>query len=164
MSGWTVITVRGKESKNYEYSRFDDTDPYHATSDITATMEEDGRVRQWTTWAGHVYAYLSCGRYDWEFAEDLLEDYSEMVRDAVVLGANDTTDTGCARYYHRPDLRKYKHQYEETQGDDGCQVGEIALSVMNAHHGIVSRDPFHNQCDGWGSDERYLDEGQSRLE
>ena len=50
MSGWTVVTFRGRESQNYEKSRHNDTDPWKATSDIVATMEEDSRVRYWTVW------------------------------------------------------------------------------------------------------------------
>ena len=160
MSGWTILTVRGKESKDYDYSRWDERDRWHAAADIVATMEEDSRVRKWTTWDGHVYAYLNTGRYDWEFAESLLEDYGEMVDDAVVLGANDTTDTGCARYYPRADLGRWTDQYEETQGHDGYYVGELALSVMNARHGIIARDPFHNTSGRL--DDRYLDDGTVR--
>jgi hypothetical protein len=162
MSGWTVITVRGRESQNYEYSEYDDTDPYTATSDIVATMDEDSRVRKWTVWKGHVYAYLNTGQYEFEFAEQLLTDYSEMIADAVVLGANDTTDTGTARYYDVKDTfmggpERHTDMYAETQSEDGVLVGEMALAVMSARHGIIARDPFHNTA-GY-IDDSYLDSG-----
>jgi len=160
MSGWTIITVRGKKATDYDYTRENNHDRFDATSDIVATMDQDDRVRKWTNWSSHVYAYLNCSRYDFDFAESLFEDYGEMIEDAVVLGANDTTDTGVARYYDRPDLGQYIHEYEESQSEDGCYVGEIALQVVGGRHSIVARDPFHNQCgrnDGW-----YNDSGQVR--
>lgn len=157
MSGWTILTVRGKQAKDYAYTRDDTHDRWDATSDIVATMDDDRRVRSWTTWSGHVYAYLGCSRYDFEFAESLMEDYGEMIDDAVVLGANDTTDQGCARYYPRPDLGIWSDQYEER--DHGA-VGEEALCVINARHGIIARDPFHNNPGRL--DDRYLESGQGR--
>jgi hypothetical protein len=157
MSGWTVITVRGKEAHDYEYTRCDSTDPWDATSDVVATMEDDERVHRWTTWSGHVYAYLACSRYDFEFAEEMLEDYGEMVEDAVVLGANDTSDQGTARYYPRPDLGMWTDQYEES---DHGMVGERALRVIAARHGIIARDPFHNRTGR--IDNIYLDSGVVR--
>lgn len=162
MSGWTVVTLRGKEAKDYEYTRDENHDRWDATADITATAEDDDRVRRWTTWNSHVYLYLNGSRYDWERAEDLFEEYGAMVDDAVVLGANDTTDTGCARYYPRPDLGKWTDQYEESQSLDGYYVGELALCVINSRHGIVARDPFHNESGLL--DERYLDMGQPHAE
>lgn len=159
MSGWTVLTVRGRSADHYEYTRADNSDPWDATADIAATMKEDKRVRKWTTWSGHVYAYLNSGRYDWDYAEELLDDYAAMVRDAVVLGANDTTDTGTARYYEKPDA-PHKDEYQETQGGDGTYVGEVALAVIGGRHGIVARDPFHNRSGRL--DERYLEDGVVR--
>ena len=160
MSGWTILTVRGREAKDYDYTREDSSDPWDAVSDIVATMDADDRVRRWTTWSGHVYAYLNCSRYDFEFAEALLESYAVMVADAVVLGANNTSDTGRARYYPHPE-QDHTDDYQETQAEDGTYVGELALCVMNARHGIVARDPFHNEC---GSvDAYYLGQGVERL-
>lgn len=159
MSGWTILTVRGKEAKDYEYSRDDNTDPWDATADIVATMADDRRVRAWTTWSGsgHVYAYLNSESYDFEFAEGLLQDYSEMVRDAVVLGANNTTDQGMARYYPDPESARWTDSYEEIE--EGM-VGEQALAVMTSRHGIAARDPFHNECGQL--DESYESNGQKR--
>lgn len=143
MSGWTIVTVRGKYTNNYELSEKDwEHDRSVATEDIAATFEEDSRVHEWTSYGhDHVYALLSCGRYEWEFAESLFEDYEKLIDDAVVLGWNDTTDTGCARYYPRPDLGQWNHQYEEeTNGEKG----ERACAVMYAKHGIAAKNPFHN--------------------
>lgn len=164
MSGWTIITLRGKPSKDYPYSEYNEHDPWQATADIVATMEEDDRVRKWTTWNGHVYAYLKCQRYDFKFAEEFMEDYGEMAKDAVVLGANDTTDTGKAKYYRRADLAEPTDCYEETQKEDGTLVGELALCVINSRHGIIARDPFHNNCDQYDTDEHYLDSGNSKID
>lgn len=161
MSGWTILSVRGSESRDYSRAKFDESDRYTAVSDIASTMEEDSRVHEWTTWKDYVYAYLACNRYNFEFAEGLMEDYGEMIDDAVVLGANDTTDTGVARYYYRPDLGLWSHEYEETQKGDGYHVGEVALMVVGAKESFVARDPFHNNCGEYGRDERRLDRGDT---
>lgn len=166
MSGWTILTLRAREGQNYKFSQYDGTDPYDATSDIAQTMEEDDRVRKWTTWSSHVYAYLATSRYDWEYAEEIIDDYRFMVRDAVVLGANDTTDTGTARYYVTEQMDNgkvfYTDEYQETEVEDGTFVGEMALCVINSRHGIMSRDPFHNPS---GTiDDAYLSNGESRSE
>lgn len=162
MSGWTILTVRGRAAETYEHSDSDSTDSWPATADIVATMDKDDRIRRWTVWKGHVYAYLNMSRYDFDGAESVLADYQDMVEDAVVLGANDTTDIGTARYYPvRNGTGDYTDEYKETQGDDGTYVGEIALSVMNARHGIVARDPFHNNAGR--IDEMYLEDGQDQL-
>ena len=123
-------------------------------------MKEDSRVHRVTTWKSYVYAYLNCSRYNFEFAEEVMADYGHMIQDAVVLGANDTTDTGCARYYSRPDLGQWDSQYEESQKQDGYYVGEIALAVMTVNHGILARDPFHNNCGLL--DDRYEESGTVR--
>lgn len=124
---------------------------------MVATMEEDGRVRRWKTHSSHVYAYLNCGRYSFDFAEDFMKDYSEMARDAVVLGANDTTDTGRAKYYPNTETAEATDSFQETQHEDGTFVGEIALCVINSRHGILARDPFHNQSGRL--DDQYLNSG-----
>jgi hypothetical protein len=148
MSGWTILTVRGKPSKDYERAEYNDTDPYQATSDIVTTMKEDERIYDIKSRHGHVYAYLECNRYNFSFAETVLCDYKDMVRDAVVLGANDTTDTGEARYYPNDDffggIDTYCDRYIEVENEDGRHVGEKSLAVMFSRHGIDARDPFHN--------------------
>ena len=158
MSGWTILTVRAKESKDYAYAREDNADPWAATSDIVATMDADDRVTRWTAASPHVYAYLNCGRYDFAFAEKLLEDYGHMLEDAVVLGANDTSDQGTARYYPRPDLGMWTDQYEEFEHG---HVGEKALRVIGARHGIIARDPWHNEVGRL--DDNYVDQGTDHM-
>lgn len=162
MSGWTILTVRGRASEHYDYTESDNHDTWATTSDIVATMDEDNRIRRWTVWSGHVYAYLNASRYDWDAAEQLLADYQDMVEDAVVLAANDTTDIGTARYYPvRNGTGVHTDEYKETQSGDGCYVGEIALAIMTARHGIVARDPFHNRAGQ--IDEMYRGEGTNQL-
>lgn len=158
MSGWTILTVRGKEAKDYDLTECDYRDRWDATCDIAAKMDTDDRILKWTTWSSHVYAYLQCARYDFEFAEELLEEYGHMVDDAVVLGANDTSDSGMARYYDNPELGQWSDQFEETEYGN---VGELALCVINARHSIVARDPFHNRSGLL--DDRYLEKGKERL-
>lgn len=157
MSGWTVVTLRGRQGKNYEYSRWDNHNPVHAVEDLCATVEGDSRVRRWTMDSPHVYAYLACERYDWQFAETLLSDYRSMLRDAVVLGANDTTDTGTARYYPVKDSVDCTDECKETQSEDGTYVGQLALRVVGSRHAIIARDPFHDWLGEF--DEKYAKEG-----
>jgi len=156
MSGWTILTVRAKPCEDYDKAEYNDSDPWQATADIVATMDADERVRRWTTWNSHVYAYLNCQRYDFEFAESLVAEYSDMVRDYVVLGANDTSDQGEARYYPRPDSDQWTDCYRETAHGN---VGEKALAVINSNHEIQARDPWHNNCGLL--DERYLEDGDT---
>jgi len=160
MSGWTVITIRAEFAENYEHSRSEYKDAGPALEDLAATMDEDARVRAWTTDHPHIYAYLNCGRYDWDFAEGFLDDYEAMVRDAVVLGANDTTDTGTARYYPSPTTMT--DEYKERQGEDGTHVGNIALQVVGGRHGIIPRDPFHDWLGRF--DDKYAEDGQVQID
>lgn len=155
MSGWTIITVRGKEAQDYDYTHNDwEGDRSQATHDIAATFDEDDRVRAWESYSyDHVYALLNCSRYDWGFAESFFEDYAKLIDDAVVLGWNDTTDTGCARYYSRPDLGQWEHQYKEQDP----YYGERACAVMYAQHGIYAQNPFHNPASEYNA--RHLDNG-----
>lgn len=162
MSGWTVVTLRARKGENYEYSRWDNTDPVHAVEDLVATVQEDSRVRRWTLDSPHIYSYLACDRYDWDFAEAVLEDYQTMLRDAVVLGANDTTDTGTARYYPLNGSEAHcTDEYKETQSVDGTYVGRHALNVINARHTILARDPFHDRLGRF--DDKYADKGTPRI-
>lgn len=161
MSSWTVITFRARAAEDYEYTRSEGTDPWDALADLVATIEEDNWVRKWTVWSPHVYAYLDDNDAEFEHAEALIEDHSEMIHDAVVLRANDTSSTGIANYYPvakvQWDTVRCTDSYEEIEHGD---VGELALAVMNARHGLISRDPFHNQAGRL--DEDYLNEGVVR--
>lgn len=146
MSGWTILTARAERAEDYVHTDHDGPDPFRAQADLLVTFEAEDRVHDVMTWKGHVYAYLACGRYDFEFAEDLIGDYAEMIEDAVVLGANDTSDTGRAKYYPDPEDPVPADEYAESQGEDGMLVGEMALCVINSRNGILARDPFHNEA------------------
>lgn len=150
MSGWTIITLRGRRREDYVRSREDDGSRYDATNDIAATMDGDERVHKWTYASSHVYGYLNCPRYDFDFAEGLLADYGPMVDDAVVLGANDTSDAGTARYYPNPQTSPthWTDSFEEMKCGN---VGDMACAAMAARHGIMARDPFHDQV-GWNDE------------
>jgi hypothetical protein len=172
MSGWTTLTLRGLYSQDYDYSEYDSRDPYQANCDIAVTLQHDDRVADVGYWKNHVYAMLSTGRYDWTTAEQLLEDYAAMLYDAVVIGANDTSDTGKARYYpvHNDwngDPDTYTDMYVETQSEDGCLTGAIAASVMTARHGIVAQETLRYRGQGsWdsGVDEYMEDKGRDMSE
>lgn len=165
MSGWTILTVRGRPSENYDRAEYNNSDPWSATADICATFEDEGRVHEWTTWNSHVYALLNCPRYNFKFAENLVDDYSEMVSDFAVLGANDTTDTGTARYYpSAADPHQHADEYKEDQKEDGHHVGQIAMATINTRHKIVTRDPFSWSSEPGTLDDRYAEDGNSLAE
>lgn len=145
MSGWTILTIRGLYSEKYEPAKYDEKSPSKANSDLIVTLQADDRVRDVGYWKGHVYASLSTGRYDWETGERILAQYQDMIYDAVIIGANDTSDIGEARYYPVYDTfsgsaSNYTDRYVETQSEDGCHVGAIAASVMTTRHGIVAQE------------------------
>ncbi|MWG36503.1 hypothetical protein [Halomarina oriensis] len=140
MVGWTVLTLRGRPASAYEFTREDSHDAWDATADLAATVAVDEGIRAWTTDSNHVYARLASDT-GWQAAETKLKTYAPMLRDAVVLRANNTTDTGMARYYPTPEF--YTDEFHETQ-DDGHYVGQLALAVINARHTILARDPFHD--------------------
>jgi hypothetical protein len=155
MSSWIIVTLRGLPAKEYEYSRDDYSDPWDATADITASVDDDRRVRAWETYCGHVYAYLTTT--DVDDAEAFVNDYEDMLKDAVILRANDTSDAGTAYYYDGG--THMSHKYAETKT---AYTGEHALAVMNAKHEIMARDPFHNP-EGRLND-RYLEDGMVRVD
>ena len=158
MSSWTILTLRAKPGTEYEHADYDEPDRWYATADLVATVNDDRRIRAWTTWDGHVYAYLAADGFG--NAEVILEGYGEMIDDAVVLEANNTVDLGSARYYPNPSTGRWTDHFDEIESDDGTHTGEVALAVMTARHGIIARDPFHNQCGT--SNESYLEDGTAR--
>jgi len=174
MSGWTTITLRGLYGNKYEYSSHDSCSPSSANNDLLVSLSEDSRISDVGYWNGHVYATLSTGRYDFETAEVIISECSNMVYDAVVIGANDTTDTGIARYYPVYDelngpAGKYTDLYRETQSEDGCTVGAVAASVMTARHGIIAQETLgyravqHNGHRKAGPMDSQFDSGTNRL-
>jgi len=127
--------------------------------------QDEGRVSKWTTWNSHVYALLNCPRYNFEFAENLVDDYSEMIDDFAVLGANDTTDTGRARSYpSATDPHRYTDEYKENQKEGGPHVGQIAMATITIRHKIVVRDPFSWSSKPGPLDDRYAEDGTSFTE
>jgi len=92
-----------------------------------------------TTRAGVVNGVL--GRWvayrDWEVDEAVLDKVSDLVTHAVVLQADDTTDTGVARLYQYVDGDGFiiTDQYSESR-DGNLHVGEKAASYMHATHGV----------------------------
>lgn len=156
MSGWTVLTARANACRDYENAEYNDSDPWQAAADLAASFEADDRVVDWTVGDDHVYAYVG-GYTDWNTAERLMADYADMIRDAVVLCANDTSNTGQARYYPNASSDRWTDHYTETEDHDGLTTGKTALAVMTARHGILARDPFHNHVGRL--DEHYLEDG-----
>lgn len=158
MSNWMVLTVRGKEGADYPPSRHNDQDVWDATADIVATMDNDSRVEKWTTSANCVHAQLACSGDNFSLVEILLKDYANMVCDAVVLSVSTVTEKGEARYYPSP-TDKHTDKYKEIANG---RKGELALAVINSRHGLIARDPFHQQ---YGQlDDEYCVDGSDQLE
>jgi len=171
MSGWTILTLRGLYSRDYEQAKYNERDPYKANCDLVVSLDNDDRVHEVGYWNGHVYATLSTERYDWETTTSLLDDAQAMIYDAVVIGANDTTDTGTAKYYPvhdswNGDVDDATDHYEETQSEDGTLVGAMAASVMTARHGIVAQERLRYRGKGnWdnGITDHQRERGEDKL-
>lgn len=157
MSGWTIVTVRGEQDCNYDGSDYDGQSTYKAECDLAATADADDRVRSVRV-ENNVYLYMNMPRYSFDGAVRWLNEHSEMVSDAVVLGANDTTDTGTAKYYEKNDgALTFVDEYAEQQGEHF--VGQKALAYITHNYDIVAKDPFHNRLD---RTEKYLERGEVR--
>ena len=162
MSSWIVLTLRGRESRDYAFSRGDTSDRWDAVSDLYATAENDDRIRRATTGHDAVYAYAKSKTFG--TVEGIIREYAPAVDDAVLLEANDTSDTGAAYYYPHPSRSsepRWTDKYAETQEQDGYHVGHLALAVVSARHGIIARDPFHDPIGR--HDERRSDDGQDLM-
>lgn len=126
---------------------------------ILAVAEERGLGM----WTGVRNGYLLCrisGYREWEDDESLIGEVLDLIERVAIVQANDTSDTGVAKMYHRRgkdyhdtpcEAEKGNHRllrkdtYVETQYEDGCQVGEKAASVMHVLHDIpcvASPQPF----------------------
>lgn len=159
MSGWTILTIRPRNDCDYTGHQSDSQFPWYSIADIVASMEADSRIRTWTTWANHIYAYVDCGRYQFNYALDLVKDYRKMVRDFVILGANDTTDYGHVKYYTSPSTLEF--EYKEDQGQD--VPGYVAMSKIISKYGILVRDPFHHNRVS-SVEDQYLKDGAVKVE
>lgn len=163
MSGWTTLTLRGLYSRDYDYSEYDERDPHQANCDLVVSLENDDRISDVGYWKGHVYVYLSTGRYDWDTAERILVDAQDQLYDAVVIGANDTSDTGEARYYPVHDTfsgkpSEYTDMYRETQSEDGTLTGAKCAAVMTARHGIVAQESLRYRANARHGIDDYMRE------
>jgi len=158
MSGWTILTVRGKRADEYKYVEKESSDRAPATKNLAAMFKDDKRVRQGLVEVrgyDHVYAILNCGRYDFGFAEEFTKDYEDHIDDIAVLGWNDTTDTGTCRYYPRPGSKRYTFEYEE----EDSHKGDRACAAVYAMKGIQADNPFH-EWRRYDNTDRFINEGR----
>lgn len=144
MTGWSTITFQ-----TVSYEDTDEMDEWrdylnrHGTKwpreqlayELFELSDSPNTVTTRSGVTGGVIARWS-GYRDWELDEAVLEEVSPLVTNAVVVQANDTTDTGAARLYQRTSEGFIQtDEYSETQ-DEGLHVGERAASYMHATHGI----------------------------
>lgn len=167
MSGWSTLTVELRDSEEY----WDECEA-HITDDAQDTLhdfaEEQGlqifsgthMASNYDAETGESNRYLVAvigGYRDWAEDTTVLDQLGLYTTGrAVVIHANDTSDTGEARLYKHQPMHGWevKHSYEETQSEDGTHVGMKAASVMHARHGIpavAKTNPLfdHSERDGY---------------
>lgn len=138
MSGWTVFGVKAKR----------DTDNQRRTEALTNFIQkihEEENPLSIKRGSGHVYVNLETTRvYDFSYAEDLMQRYSDMIECAFVLGANDTQGTGHVKFYENPEVAVVTDEYQEDEREDGHYQGAKALQVISVRNDIYAVDPFHS--------------------
>jgi len=147
MSGWATITLVKDsdaldEMADGEYADFD------------ALREQMKNLAADRTWYAQVtrnngHPIMQVGGYkDWEEYEDLLEEL-EGWKKAVILKANDTGDTGHAKYYEpaKSSWMGYDEgetacidEYEEQELAHGRPVGAKAMAYMILHHDVYAHN------------------------
>lgn len=151
MTGWSTITfmVKPYEERD-EIPGWRDYVDRHGTKWPREQLANElftltDRPRYVTTRAGVVDGVIArwVDYRDWVADEDVLNEVSNLVTHAVVVQANDTTDTGTARLYQKTDEGfGVTDQYTESQ-DEGLHVGEKAASYMHATHGVPALAHTH---------------------
>jgi len=154
MSGWTILTVRGEPANRYSGTEKDwEYDRSYANKDLAVTLDNHELVRDTQVRGEEVHLLLTLDRYDFDGAVAITEEFSEAIDDFGVLGWNDTTDTGAARYYPTAGSKRYTLEFEE----EDPHYGKKASAAVYAHSGLEILDPFHNQKRDWTT--KYLDQG-----
>jgi len=147
MSGWATITVIENFDKLDEMADGD-----YANIDAMRTqMKNHASERNWyaTITSNNGHPIIQIGGYK-EFEE--LEDFLDQLKGwdkAVILKANDTGDTGHAKYYERadPNWMSYDEgdlacidEFEEQELAHGRPVGAKAAAYMILHHGVYTHN------------------------
>lgn len=155
MSEWTLLIAHGRTADNYPFTRHDGNDRWKATADLAATMDDDERISAWESWKDHVCGYVDHIQA-FGAARRLMDEYSPMIDNAVILTGNDTSNSASVEYYDYPDgfvTDRYREDYGEW-------MGEQLLCKINTQYDIMARDPFHHESyDG----RRHTQSGNSRL-
>lgn len=157
MSSWTLLIAKGRLDREYEYSNYDTTSRWDATVDLAATMDADDRIDEWKSWYDHVCGYVAHQKNAFGQARSIMQDYSSMIDNAVVLSTDNTSDCSTALYYKDP-MALYCNQFE-SKGYP--YSGDRVLNGVNATYDINAKDPFHT-VPGF-SDEVRCDTGENRL-
>ena len=140
MTGWTVINLL----KNREYEPEEDEDIlYYFDNKVQQAVKE--RVEQADfAWHNNVYLVQIGGYRDWEEDEEIIEAIAKYWDKAVILHANDTGDTGHAKYYEKSESSDIHEtgevlqldEFEEQELIHGRPVGAKAISYMSLMHDV----------------------------
>ena len=136
ISGWTTITL-------VEDADHEDWPDIRARDRLREEIEERGLNAKITRYHGNPIAHIG-GYRDWEADERILEAI-EGWKKAVICHANDTSDTGHAKYYEP--AKKSWHSYdegevvcidefEERELAHGRPVGAKACAYMAMQHSV----------------------------
>jgi len=147
MSGWATITVVEDTEKLDEMAEGD----FAELDAMRTQMKEQAEERDWyatiTSNNGHPIAQLG-GYKDWDEYEDFLDEIKGWKK-AVILKANDTGDTGHAKYYERANGSWLGYdegdlacidEFEEQELAHGRPVGAKAAAYMILHHGVYTHN------------------------
>lgn len=146
MSGWTTITLELRDSDEYHDLNNgarvieDAQDVVHSKDlQVFTTVPKSKHVDTDTGKNHNSLVIVIGGLHDWNENEALLEDLREYSSGrAVVIHANDTSDSGVARYYEYNPANDWEvmDAFDEKLEGYVAQVGTKAASVMHTHHDI----------------------------
>lgn len=132
MTGWTTFNFVAVDYDDYNKRGWPDDDLW----DYLDTGFSNISLARMSACAGGIVARVS-GYREWEEDESVLMEVEECIDKAVVIQANDTSDTGQARLYVKEDSEFVERDsYAEDQGRDGVQVGSKAAAYMQFRHDI----------------------------
>lgn len=157
MSSWTLLIAKGRRNSEYMYCDYDTTSRWDATADLAATMDADNRIDEWKSWYDHVCGYVARQKHTFAQAKSIMQDYSSMIDNAVILSTDNTSDCSTALYYEDP----VDSRYDRFEITEQSYSGDRVLNDINGTYDINAKDPFHT-VPGF-ADETRCHVGESRL-
>lgn len=154
MPSWSTITFVSKQFRNRdEIPNRELYEERHGTNWPQKQLAKelfsiDDRPDYITKRTGVVGGVIGLWFGNREQSEDkaVLEHVSDLIRNAVVVHANDTTDTGEAYLFQKTDDGFLVTDHYEETGNREKHVGERAASYMHAMHGIPAVARAQQTC------------------